>query len=139
MTAEEATKAVEEMCRIGLYGSDFMRGLKPEQIAAACNGCGPEAWPEAWRAHLDSWLSTFRLAFDIHDCRFTYDNDGSRVKFDAANDELEKNCLVLADEKYAWYNPFRYFARNRAHIIADACRSTFGWQAFREANEKGTR
>lgn len=118
-----------------MYGWSFVCGLSDEEFTSACNGCGPELWPEEWRARLDKWLATFGLAFDCHDCRFEFDNDGSREKFDFANDELEKNCLLLADQKYAWYNPIRYFARNRAHLIATACRN-FGWSAWEDAYNK---
>ena len=138
MTATDAIRAVEEMCRIGLYGVDFMQSLKPERIASACNGIGPEAWPKEMRERLDKWLATFRLAADVHDCRFTFDNNGTREKFDYANDELEKNCKILADEKYSWWNPRRYFARNAAHLVGDACRSVFGWKAYGDAYFKKT-
>ena len=119
-----------------MYGWMFACSLSDDQFSAACNGCGPDSWPEEARQKLTKWLATFSLAFDIHDCRFAFDNDGSREKFDFANDELEKNCLLLADLKYAWYNPLRYFARNRARLIATACR-TFGWDAWQNAYKKG--
>ena len=135
MTIDEAKEVIGFAHDAAMYGWGFMRSLGPEKVAAACNGCGPESWPQEWRDKLGKWLKTFRPAFDGHDCRFTYDNDGTREKFDYANDELEKNCLLLADRKYAWYNPLRYFARNRAKLIGGACR-TFGWQAWQDAFRK---
>ncbi len=135
MTPYEAQQRKDTIRAAEMYGWQFVCGLTDEQFASACNGCGPESWPDEWRARLDKWLSTFGPAFDGHDCRFTFDNDGSREKFDYANDELEKNCLLLANLKYAWYNPLRYFARNRARLIAKACRN-FGWQAWKDAFAK---
>ncbi len=135
MTEAEAKKALTEIWEAGLYGRDFVHRLTIEQFAGACNGIGPEAWPQEWRDRLDKWLATFRLAADVHDCDFTFHNNGTREKFDEANDRLEKNCLILADRRYAWYNPFRYFARNRAHLIGKACRD-FGWEAYDEAYRK---
>lgn len=132
MSVEEAYQVIVSVCENEMYGWRFVASLTAEQIASACNGIGPESWPQERRALLDRWLATFRLAADVHDCRFTFDNDGSREKFDAANDELEKNCLLLADIKYAWWNPLRYFARNRARLIARACRD-FGWSAWKAA------
>ncbi len=132
MTETEAKKALTEIWEAGLYGRDFVHRLTIEQFASACNGIGPARWPAERRAKLDKWLAVFRRAADVHDCRFTYDNDGTRQSFDMANDELEKNCLILANLKYAWYNPVRYFARHGAHLIGAACRE-FGWEAYDEA------
>lgn len=135
MTPCEAQQRKAAFRDLELYGWSFVCSLTDEQFAAACNGCGPASWTEEWRARLSKWLSTFGPAFDGHDCRFTFDNDGSREKFDYANDELEKNCLLLADLKYSWYNPIRYFARNRAHLVATACR-LFGWSDWKKAYTK---
>ena len=135
MTEGEAVIAMREIWSAGLYGRDFVYRLTPAQFAAACNGIGPESWPESWRAKLDDWLATFRRAADVHDCRFTWDNDGTRQGFDAANNEIEKNCLILADEKYGWWNPWRYFARHAARAVGKACRD-FGWPAYEAAYEK---
>lgn len=135
MVKELASIERTEIWNAGLEGRTFIWKLSLEQFAAACNGCGPESWSQEWRDRLGKWLATFLLAFDVHDCRFEYDNDGTKAMFDFANDELEKNCLILADLKYGWYNPFRYFARNRAHLIAIACR-VCGWSSWIKAYNK---
>ena len=135
MTANEAQAAIDEIIDAKLEGADFVYRLGPLKVAAACNGIGPASWPEKWRKKLDKWLKTFRPAADVHDCDFTYNNDGSVERFNEANERLEKNCLLLADRKYAWYNPLRYIARNRAHLIALACQ-IFGWDAWIDAYNK---
>ena len=132
MTIDEARISIGEIIDANLYGADFVRSIGPAKVAAACNGIGPASWPEKRRQKLDKWLKTFRRAADVHDCRFTYCNDGSVSKFDAANEELKRNGLILADRKYAWYNPLRYFARNRAHLIGFLC-DEFGWSAWIKA------
>lgn len=135
ITEEEAAARLYEIRDLELYGWRFMASLSLTEIANACNGIGPESWHEKSRKKLDKWLATFRLAADVHDCRFTWDNDGTRERFTYANDELERNCLVLADEKYVWWNPLRYFARRAAHLVAQACRD-FGWSAYKDAYAK---
>lgn len=135
ITEEEAAARLAAIRDLELYGWRFMESLTLTEIANACNGIGPESWQEKSRKKLDKWLSAFRLAADVHDCRFTWDNDGTREKFAYANDELERNCLVLADEKYAWYNPLRYLARRAAHLVAQACRD-FGWNDYKDAYSK---
>ena len=118
-----------------LYGWQFVCGLSDKQVSEACNGCGPDSWPEEKRRKLTKWFATFSLAFDIHDCRFAFDNDGTREKFDYANRELGKNCLLLADEKYAWWNPLRYLARRAGKLIAALCQE-FGWSDWKKAYNK---
>lgn len=135
MTVEEAKKAILDIWDAGLDGRKFMMDLGAERVAVACNGCGPASWPQEWRNALGSWLRTFKSAFDVHDCDFTYRNDGLQPKFNEANDRLEVNCLKLADLKYAWWNPCRYIARRKGRLAAWACR-TFGWKSWLDAYYK---
>lgn len=139
MTPYEAQQRKARIRDAELYGWPFVCALTDEQFSAACNGCGPASWPEERREKLTKWLATFAPAFDVHDCRFDWDNDGTRENFDYANRELGKNCVLLADEKYAWYNPVRYWARQKGKLIAALCRE-FGWSAWKEAynHKKGT-
>lgn len=132
MTVNEARAAIDEIIDAKLHGADFVAALGPEKVAAACNGIGPASWPEKYRQILNKWLKTFRPAADEHDCEFSYNNDGSLEKFNEANERLTENCLILADRKYGWYNPLRYFARNRAHLIGLLC-NQFGWGAWEGA------
>lgn len=129
---EKAREAVWQAADLSLYGSLWFARLPINAVEAACNGCGPEWMSEAWRRKLTDWLDIFFTAFCVHDCRFMYDNNGSREKFDLANQELEKNCLLLADDKYAWHDPRRYIWRHRARLVGYACRE-FGWSAWRDA------
>lgn len=135
MTIEEAEKAIARAEELGLRGAGFMRSLGPEKVAAACNGAGPASWPEELRGRLDRWLRIFRPAFDVHDCEFTYNNDGSYPPFAAANDELEHNCRLIADAEYCFLNPMRYFARAGGEAVADLCRA-FGWGSWIDAYKK---
>lgn len=120
---------------LGLSGAEFIGNLSLGQIRVAYNGIGPEWLKPSLRQKLDRWLYVFVVCTVIHDCRFVYDNDGSDAKFRAANDELERNCLIVADAEYSWYNPLRYLWRHRARVVAKACRD-FGWSAWRDAYEK---
>lgn len=132
MTPYEAQRRKNRIWELELYGWTFVCSLTDEQFAVACNGCGPASWSAEKREKLTKWLATFLLAFDIHDCRFSFDNDGSREKFEYANRELRKNCLLLADEKYGWWNPRRYLARRAGKLIAVLCQD-FGWSDWKKA------
>lgn len=132
MTAAVAKIVIAEAKALTLSGADFIASLGPDKVAAAYNGIGPEWLPERFRKKLDKWFDTYRTACVIHDCRFAHDNDGTDAKFRAANDELERNAVIIADDKYAWYNPLRYLARARGRHLADACR-VYGWTAWTDA------
>lgn len=119
----------------GLSGADWLADLPLGKIRAAYNGIGTESLPAKIREKLNKWLGLFSVCAVIHDCRFAYDNDGNAAKFNAANDELERNCLIVADATYKWWQLRRYLARSAGRIMADACRE-FGWSAWREAYQR---
>lgn len=109
-----------------------------ETLAARWNGIGPESMSEAKRKKLDKWLRLYRPACFIHDQRFA-ESDGTRGGFISANDELERNCLIIADDHYEWYDPRRYLARRGGRLVADACRIA-GWEAWQDAAKaRGTK
>lgn len=126
MTVDEAERSIRRAVESGLLGSGLLVDLGPERVASACNGAGPARWPGRVRRGLTKWLRPFSAGFDVHDCEFTYANDGSRALFDRANDHLGRNLRMLSDLNYAWYNPVRYLARLAAGAVAAACRE-FGW------------
>lgn len=135
MTAQEASDTIALAERLGLSGASFLDTLGPEKVAAACNGAGPERVSARCRRLLSWWFRIFKPCFDVHDCRFTYLNDGTRTLFDAANAELGLNCRKVADSRYRWFNPLRYIARFCGTVIEGTCRE-FGWGPWQEAYQK---
>ena len=135
MTLNEANCAISLARNLCLSGADFIAVLGDENVMKAYNGIGPEWLDPVVRAKLDKWLDLYSLCAVIHDCRFTFDNDGSAAKFRDANDELEFNARIVADARYSWFNPLRYLARRGGKRLADACRD-FGWSAWRDAFDK---
>ena len=83
------------------------------------------------RDRLTERLAVFEAAFLIHDLRYA-DSNGSTGAFNAANDELLENCLILADRNYGWWNWRRYRARALARLIYEAG-VAFGWKAWTDA------
>jgi hypothetical protein len=135
MNIDEARQTIHRAWQLGLSGAQFISALGAVKVAAAYNGIGPKWLGEDKRKKLGKWLKAYAVPCVIHDCRFTYDNDGSDAKFRQANDELERNCVIVADSKYAWYNPLRYWARAKGRAIAQTCR-IFGWSAWRDAYDE---
>ena len=119
----------------GLSGAEWLAELSLGKIRAAYNGIGPEWLPARIREKLNKHLGLFAVCAVIHDCRFAYDNDASAAKFNAANDELDRNCRIVADATYKWWQIRRYLARRAGRIMADACRE-FGWSAWRDAYQE---
>ena len=115
----------------GLYGVAKYINYPIEVLAARWNGIGPESMDEAKRMKLNKWLKLFLPACFIHDQDFA-ESDGTRGGFMAANDRLERNCLIIADDRYEWYDPRRYLARRGGRLVADACRIA-GWRAWQDA------
>ena len=135
MTEADGARAIDLALALGLEGADFVRDLGAAKVAAACNGIGPDWFPAAVRDEISEKLHMFIPAADVHDCRYSYDNDGTKERFHAANEELRRNCLRIANLTYAWWSPYRYLTRHAGHILADACEA-YGWKAFEEAYTK---
>ena len=119
----------------GLSGAEWLAELSLGKIRDAYNGIGPKWMKPEKRKKLSKWLKMYTVPCVLHDCRFAYDNDGTEAKFRAANDELERNCIIVADATYKWYNPMRYWARLKGRTVAQVCR-VFGWDAWRDAYDE---
>ena len=131
-TIQEATRMLSFATAYGLDGIAKYIDYPIETLAARWNGIGPESMDEAMRKKLDKWLRLYKPACFIHDQDFA-ESDGTRGGFVAANDRLERNCLIIADDHYEWYDPRRYLARRGGRLVADACRIV-GWRAWQDAH-----
>ena len=131
MELAQINELVDKALIAHLEGSDALAAVPAEELQKIYNGCGPEWFPAPARKLLDRFLSVFAPAFLQHDFDFS-NGDGNPTLFNEANDRLERNCLILADLEFPWYNGKRYFARDAALIIGDTCRQ-FGWSAYVQA------
>lgn len=131
-TVRDAMQMLSLAAAYGLEGAAKYLVYPIETLAARWNGIGPERMSEAKRKKLDKWLKLYRPACFIHDQDFA-ESDGTRGGFIAANDRLERNCLIIADDHYDWYDPRRYLARRGGRLVADACRIA-GWKAWQDAH-----
>ena len=131
-TIQEATRMLSFATAYGLDGVFKYIDYPIETLAARWNGIGPESMDEAMRKKLDKWLRLYKPACFIHDQDFA-ESDGTRGGFISANDRLERNCLIIADDHYEWYDPRRYLARRGGRLVADACRIA-GWKAWQDAH-----
>jgi hypothetical protein len=143
-TVDETSALLAKALELGLSGAVHCESIPLEDLAAMYNGIGPESIHVKWlseatckkisekvRATLSKKLATYAAATLIHDVRFA-ESDGTTRGFNYANDELEANNLIIADAKYAWYNPLRIFARRVGVKVADVCR-VVGWSAWIDA------
>ena len=132
MTVDEVKSLVDMAIEAGLSGSVSLAALPIEEVAAKYNGIGPAWMREELRAKLSRALKFHAPACVIHDVIRFEQSDGTSARFNEANDELERNGLILADHCCAWYNPMRYWHRHGAHLIAATCR-IMGWSAWMDA------
>ena len=121
----------DEVARLRLFGHLIVLALPLDVLAAAYNGTGPEFFPDAIRAKLDSAARPFLPAFMVHDVDFTF-SDGTRRSFLVANQHLFFNCLSCATDASPWYSWRRYALILEAWAIYRACHK-FGWIAWHNA------
>ena len=119
---------MQKCFELELHGVDFIVQHNIQDLAKAYNGIGPEWMPKELRKAIDALSPALKLAAFIHDARYTF-SDGSREQFNAANDELEANGLLIANTLYKWWDIRRYITRCKAKAYADLCRK-FGWEAY---------
>ncbi len=131
MSISEYTRLFQEAAEYGLEGVDEFGALPTSYAASLCNGIGPGWLPARARELLDRLCHDFQSAALIHDLRYAFavDSGYSERAFDAANDELERNCKKIAKAKYGFWNWRRYCRLGDARVIANICRK-FGWRAW---------
>ena len=103
---EEKLKLAKEL---NLSGAALLEDT--ERAQQVCNGIGAE-WMPSWLRWLIGFLfPTLVLAADIHDIR--YHLGGSELDRKNADDEMLINGYKLAEARYGWYNPLRYWVKHK--------------------------
>lgn len=120
-----------------LEGKTLVESYTFKELARDYNGMGPEWFPESVRKTLDKIFKVFSPAFLIHDTEWAHAK-GTRHEFNNSNARLERNCKRIADCRYGWYNPLRYWRRHQGALFAQLCQS-FGHPAFIAASKKNHR
>ena len=120
---------IEEKIRLAkelnLSGAELLEDR--ERAVKVCNGIGAEWMPEIARKLISGLNPTLVLAADIHDIR--YEIGGTREDRKAADDEMLENGCKLADARYGWYNPLRYWVKYKMRKFHRILRE-FGLYAF---------
>ena len=127
-TSDKITRLRAQAREYGLSGLTFIERFSDDELAEVYNGIGPEWFPAKIRRAIDELHSDLECCALIHDVRFAC-NDGTTTQFNFANAELEANGVLVANAKYAWYDPRRYIRRHQARVFADLCQC-FGWSAY---------
>lgn len=95
--------------RLNLYGAKYL--LNPN-APKWCNGIGAQ-WMWAVLRDLVSDINpAFIIPSAIHDV--LYEIGGTDDDRKKADDEWLENCLIVTNDRYGWYNPFRYHYRKQA-------------------------
>ena len=88
-----------------LSGAELL--LDRERACRVCNGIGADWMPDWLREAISGLNPTLVLAADIHDIRYTL--GGTEAERKDADDEMLENGLKLANYRYGWYDPRRYW------------------------------
>lgn len=119
---EEKIKLAKEL---GLSGAELLEDR--ERAQRVCNGIGADWMPDSARKLISSLNPTLVLAADIHDLR--YETGGTAEERKAADDEMLENGYKLADARYSWYNPLRYYVKWKMRKFYKILRA-FGFLAW---------
>ena len=125
-TAEEIKEKQTLARAVGLSGADLFDDA--EFARRSCNGIGSARMAAPIRRIIGALNPTLILAADIHDLRYTI--GGSEWDRRFADEEFLKNGLLLADHRYAWYDPRRCLVRLQARKFFSLLR-TFGAAAWK--------
>lgn len=124
-TLHELDEKLATAEKLGLSGRWLLTDRKRAQ--RVCNGIGAEWMPESARKLISSLNPTLVLAADIHDIR--YELGGTEADRESADREMLENGCKLADARYSWYNPLRYYVRWKVRKFYKILRA-FGHLAF---------
>lgn len=103
-----------------------------ERAMRVCNGIGAEWMPDWMRDAISGMNPTLVLAADIHDIR--YELGGTEEERQKADDEILENGIKLADYRYGWYDPRRYWVRKQMRKFHAILCEFGGWAwKYREA------
>ena len=96
-----------------------------ERAMQVCNGIGADWMPDWMRDAISGMNPTLVLAADIHDIR--YELGGTEEERQEADDEMLENGIKLADYRYGWYDPRRYWVRKQMRKFHAILRQFGGW------------
>ena len=107
----------------GAFAPESFWRASEYELAAACNGVGPDHWP-AWIRHALTWLlRPLEASAEIHDWEFSVPHKSFR-SFSAANCRLAVNCA-----REALYD-LRPGVIPLGILAALICQA-FGWRAYK--------
>jgi len=109
----------------GLSGAELLENR--ERACRVCNGIGAAWMLKEARDIISDLNPTLVLVADIHDLR--YEDGGTEADRKRADDEMLENGLKLANYRYRWYDPRRYWVREQMHKFHAILRE-FGGTAF---------
>jgi hypothetical protein len=116
-------------CReFGAFAPESFWQASGDELAAACNGVGPDRWP-AWLRHMFTWLlRPLEASAEIHDWEYSLTCKTFR-SFTDANARLAANVML---EAVYDCRPVCMLAGILAALICQM----FGWAAYKEGKTR---
>lgn len=117
-----------------LLGYRILDGIGCDHAAELYNGIGAEWMRPELRQKLTELLFVFGPAVFLHDLAYSLSEDRSREAFRRANRQLLANCLICLWDRVP-FPTVRFFKGIAAAFAMYAACDSFGWKAWKEADE----
>lgn len=98
------------------------------QLAIIYNGLGSDSFPKLIRDFLTGTNEDLEPVALIHDVEW-YEADRTWEKFTASNDRFKSNGKKLAEKKFSFLNPKRYYTIVKSVSFGNLCQK-YGWKAW---------
>lgn len=115
-------------CEFGAFAPESFWLASESELAAACNGVGPDHWPRAARVVLSWLLRPLEASAEIHDWEYSMPHKSFRA-FTAANAHLAANVM-----REAVYD-CRPACMLTGILAAFICQ-LFGWYAYKKGRPR---
>lgn len=122
-------KQLKEMAlRLRLENHEIVAEYNMRELCSIYNGIGPDSFPDWLRGCISALHPSLAVVAFIHDIEW-HESDGSEEKFNQSNARFRRNGLIVAKDRFGWWNPMRYVVMNQARRFASLCQ-LFGWKAW---------
>lgn len=113
------------------FAENYLKTTPYTVAAKVCNGIGPSWFPQHLRELISKLNPSLVVVAQNHDLGYYY-GTGSAGDFQRKNDAFRINGKRVAEAKYGWYDPRRYWVEFQAWKFAQECEK-FGWKAYAAA------
>ena len=125
---KEIKELKETAQRLALENHEIIAAYNMRELCSIYNGIGPDSFPNWLRGCISALHPSLAVVAFIHDIEW-HESDGSEEAFNQSNARFKRNGLIVAKDRFGWWNPMRYVVMNQAQRFGSLCQ-LFGWKAW---------